>query len=66
MSKLSEVFWVAFVTSMAALVLKLASMVYKSKCSKFTMCCIKVVRDVQIEEKEYEIGGHLEDKKHEI
>jgi hypothetical protein len=36
------------------MLLKLASMAYKSKCKECSICCIKVVRDVDLEEKELE------------
>jgi hypothetical protein len=48
------VFWSFFITSMVGLVLKLASMAYKSKCKEVSCCCIKVVRDIKAEEKETE------------
>jgi hypothetical protein len=51
---LSEVFWVAFVTTISGMLIKLASMAYKSKCKECSFCCIKVVRDVELEEKELE------------
>jgi len=51
---LSEVFWVAFITTISGMLIKLASMAYKSKCRECSVCCIKVVRDVDLEEKELE------------
>ena len=48
------VFWSFFITSMVGLVLKLTSMAYKSKCKEVSCCCIKVIRDVEAEEKETE------------
>ena len=51
---LSEVFWVAFITTISGMLIKLASMAYKSKCRECSICCIKVVRDVDLEEKELE------------
>lgn len=51
---LSEVFWVAFITTISGMLIKLASMAYKSKCRECSVCCIKVVRDTDIEEKEEE------------
>lgn len=51
---LSEVFWVAFITTISGMIIKLASMAYKSKCRECSVCCIKVVRDVDLEEKETE------------
>ena len=46
---LSEVFWVAFLTTMTGFVLKLVSMAYKSKCKTCKVCCIEVVRDTEAE-----------------
>ena len=51
---LSEVFWVAFITTITGMILKLASMAYKSKCRECNICCIKVIRDVDLEERETE------------
>ena len=51
---LSEVFWVAFVSTMSAMVIKLTSMCYKSKCKEVELCCLKIVRDTSTEEKEEE------------
>jgi len=51
---LSETFWVAFVTTMTGFILKLVSMAYKSKCKECSVCCIKVIRDVEIEVEEHE------------
>ena len=51
---LSEVFWVAFITTISGLIIKLCSMAYKSKCKEVSCCCIKLVRDVELEEKENE------------
>jgi len=48
------VFWSFFITSMVGLVLKMTSMAYKSKCKEVSCCCIKVIRDVEAEEKETE------------
>jgi len=54
MTELSEVFYVCLLTTISAVVLKLASMAYKSKCKECSVCCIKVIRDVALEEKETE------------
>jgi hypothetical protein len=51
---LSEVFWVAFITTISGMIIKLCSMAYKSKCKEVSCCCIKLVRDVELEEKEDE------------
>ena len=47
---LSEVFWVAFITTMNCCIIKLVSMAYKSECKEVSCCCIKLVRDVELEE----------------
>ena len=51
---LSEVFWVAFITTISGLIIKLTSMAYKSKCKECSFCCLKIVRDTEVEEKEEE------------
>jgi hypothetical protein len=51
---LSEVFYVCLITTVSAVVLKLASMAYKSKCKECSICCIRVIRDVNLEEQEME------------
>ena len=51
---LSEVFWVAFITTTSGMIIKLASMAYKSKCKECSICCIKIIRDVELEERETE------------
>ena len=44
----------AFITTIAGMVIKLASMCYKSKCKEVQMCCVKIVRDTAAEAKEEE------------
>jgi len=51
---LSEVFYTILLTTTAGLVIKLCSMAYKSKCKEVACCCIKIVRDVEAEQKEEE------------
>jgi len=51
---LSEVFWVAFITTISGMIIKLCSMAYKSKCKEIACGCIKIVRDTDAEEKEEE------------
>jgi hypothetical protein len=46
---LSEVFWVAFITTISGMIIKLCSMAYKSKCKEIACCCIKIIRDVEAE-----------------
>ena len=56
---LSEVFWISFVATASATVIKLASMCYKSKCSECSICGgrIKIIRDIAAEtdEREFEL-----------
>ena len=52
MTVLTEVFWVTFITTVTGMLIKLASMCYKSKCVQVDVCCIKIVRDTAAEEKE--------------
>ena len=51
---LSEVFWIAFVSTASGMIIKLASMAYKSKCKECSIGCLRVIRDVELEEKETE------------
>jgi hypothetical protein len=51
---LSEVFWVAFTTTITGMIIKLSSMAYKSKCKEVACCCMKIIRDTEAEEKEEE------------
>jgi hypothetical protein len=48
------VFWSFFITAVIGGILKCSSMAYKSKCSHVEICCIKIVRDTALEEKEHE------------
>ena len=54
MSGLSEVFYTFAITSGCALVLALAKLCFKSKCSDIDIFCIKIKRDTETEEKEME------------
>ena len=53
---LSEVFWVAFVATGSATIIKLASLCFKSKCKECVMCGgrIRIIRDTETEAKETE------------
>ena len=51
---LSEVFWIAFISAITGMLLKLASLAYKSKCKECSVCCIKVIRDTETEQEEME------------
>ena len=52
----TEVFWVFLVSCTCALVLAVARIAYKSKCKEIKCCCVKIIRDVQTEEKEFEFS----------
>jgi hypothetical protein len=51
---LSETFWVAFIATASAMVIKLASLCYKSKCKECSVCGgrIRILRDIDAEVKE--------------
>lgn len=51
---LDEIFWMAFITTVSGMIIKLCSMAYKSKCKEVACCCFKVIRDTNTEEKEEE------------
>ena len=51
---LSEVFWVAFIGTVSGIIIKIGSMVYKSKCTECGFCGIIIKRDVITEEREHE------------
>lgn len=50
---LSEIFWMALVTTSAGVVIKLASLCFKSKCKECVMCGgrIRIIRDTEAEQK---------------
>jgi hypothetical protein len=50
--ELSEVFYTFLITSVIGLLLGIGRICYKSKCSTIDFCCIKVVRNVEIEKEE--------------
>lgn len=47
---ISEVFWSGLTTTLVGFVLALGSQCYKSKCKEVSVCCIKIIRDTNIEE----------------
>ena len=46
---LSEVFLSFLVSSIIACILAVGNQLYKSKCDKIEMCCIKIHRNVEVE-----------------
>jgi hypothetical protein len=64
MVELSEMFWTFFLTSVAAFILALGRICYKSKCSSIDFCCLKITRNVEVELKEdIELGNKDEESK---
>jgi len=63
---LSEIFWISFVGTASGLLIKLASMLFKSKCSECSFCGVYVKRDVVLEEKEneFEILNKQKSRRH--
>ena len=47
---MSEVFWTGLYSSLIGFLLALGSQCYKSKCSHVDICCIKISRDISVEE----------------
>jgi hypothetical protein len=48
---ISEIFYTFLITSVISCILALGRMMYKSKCSSVSCCCIKITRDIPNEEK---------------
>jgi len=46
----SEVFWTGLYTAGVGVILAVMNQCYKSKCREIDICCIKIIRDVAIEE----------------
>ena len=53
---LDSVFWISFVTIASGMIIKLASLCFKSKCKECELCGgrIRVIRDVEVEERQSE------------
>jgi hypothetical protein len=51
---MSETFWMFVITSTIGFIIAVSKMCYKSKCKQVDFCCIKVIRDTSLEEKELE------------
>ena len=52
MVELSETFWALLLTTLSGFLLVTLKFCYKSKCKTVDMCCLKIVRDVDIEKEE--------------
>ena len=46
----TETFYVGLYSALMGFVLAVINQLYKSKCKEVNICCIKIVRDIQIEE----------------
>ena len=61
--ELSEVFYTFLITSVVGFILALGRICYKSKCSSIDLCCVKIVRNVEVELKEdLELGSKSRDE----
>jgi hypothetical protein len=47
----SEIFFTSLYTSLIGFFIAIGAQCYKSKCKEVKVCCIKITRDIQIEEK---------------
>ena len=50
-STFDAVFWSFFITSVIGCILKFGSMAYKTKCKEINCFGVKIIRDIQAEEK---------------
>ena len=50
----SQIFFVGLYTSLMAFALAVGNILFKSKCKEFECCCIRIIRDVELEERETE------------
>ena len=48
---MSEVFWTGLYSSLIGFMIAIGAQCYKSKCKEVSICCIKIVRDTDGEEK---------------
>jgi hypothetical protein len=46
----SEVFFTGLYSSLIGFLIAIGAQCYKSKCKEVKICCIKITRDIQIEE----------------
>ena len=54
----NAVFFSFLITSVIGCLLKFSAVIYKSKCKEFQCCCLKVIRDVETEEKLDEVEAN--------
>lgn len=58
MVELSETFWALLLTTVSGFLLVTLKFCYKSKCKTVDMCCLKIVRDVDIEKEEMQLASN--------
>ena len=46
----TETFYVGLYSALMGFLLAVINQLYKSKCKEVDICCIKIIRDIQIEE----------------
>ena len=46
----TETFYVGLYSALMGFVLAVINLLYRSKCKEVDICCIKIIRDIQIEE----------------
>jgi len=46
----TETFFVGLYSALMGFVLAVINLLYRSKCKEVDICCIKIIRDIQIEE----------------
>ena len=51
---MTETFYMFVLTSIIGFIIAMSKMCYKSKCKEVDLCCLKIVRDTNLEEKELE------------
>ena len=61
---MTETFYMFVLTSVIGFVIAMTKMCYKSKCSEVDLCCIKIIRDTNTEEKEleFEINHNIKEE----
>jgi len=61
---MTETFYMFVITSVIGFVIAMTKMCYKSKCSEVDLCCIKIIRDTNTEEKEleFEINHNIKEE----
>jgi len=52
------------ITSVIGFIIAMTKMCYKSKCKEVDLCCLKIVRDTNLEEKEleFEINHNIKEE----